>query len=150
MVPPCQAYSQACTVDQQLLPFVEVSGALAEIRRMYSRSFNDRSLRLSKALKIQRFSQSFLSADVLRNCESWTPRLTLGLSLCERRQECKVLRIVLPYSARWSRLQSKLRRIHEAWLESLRLLGFTFVVQVSFSKGSQPLWARVRHLGLEP
>ncbi len=76
------------------------------------------------------------------------PSLPLNLGFNVVQGKPRVIRIVLPFSVRWNGIQCKLRQLHAAWSDSLSRLGLTFVVQVSFSKSSQPLWSRVRHLGL--
>ncbi len=123
------------------------SWPLAEISRMYSRSFNDRSFRMFKQIKIDRFSHFFLRPDVLQSCERWLPKLPFCLGLADPPVKPRVIRLVLPFSVRWNGIQRMLREVHALWSDSLSRRGLTFVVQVSFSKGSQPLSSRVRHLG---
>ncbi len=123
------------------------SWPLAEISRMYSRSFHDRSFRLFKEIKVSRFSHFFLSQEVLRNCEKWQPKLPLNLGLGVVRDKPRIIRIILPFSSRWEGIQRRLQRVHAEWSDTLCKMGLAFVIQVGFSKGSQPLWSRVRHLG---
>ena len=110
---------------------------------MYSRSFSIQHFRAFQARKISRFELFFLSA-VLESCRAWTPIICVPKDPSLELTRARVIRLVLPFSRRWNGLSRKLVQLHADWAESLRYLGVVFTTQVSFSRGSKPLWAMVR------
>ena len=120
------------------------SWPLGEMGRMYSRSFSVRHFLAYQTLKISRFESFFLSSEVLRLCKAWTPRICVPKDPNFEPSRVRVIRLVLPFSCRWDGLSRNLVQLHGDWADRLRFLGLKFKIQVSFSRGSKPLWAMVR------
>ena len=120
------------------------SWPLGEIGRMYSRSFSIQHFRAFQARKISRFELFFLCPAVLESCRAWAPRICVPKDPSLESTRARVIRLVLPFSRRWNGLSRKLVQLHADWAESLRYLGVVFTTQVSFSRGSKPLWAMAR------
>ena len=124
------------------------SWSLGEMARLHARSFYARHFEQFRAMKIERFAAFWLDPEVLSAGRSWSPKLPVlaisGTTLEEHGRHDRIIRIVLPFSKRWQGLNAKLQSLHAAWNATLVRVGLKCRVQVSFARGSKPLWALVR------
>jgi hypothetical protein len=113
----------------------------AEIQRMFSRSCFDRDFQEAKEAKLERFRRFFLAEHVVRSAATWLPRYApVSCSSClVPNVHVRVIRLVLPYTARWGGFVQKLRRLQDAYGPALAETGLTCRFEVSFASSSKPL-----------
>ncbi len=127
-------------------PSCHRSWPVGKIRRMHSRSCIPRHFQSARQAKLDRFRHFFMDPSVWSMAANWAPPIA-GITQwfpSPKLDPRKVIRVIFPFSRKWAGLSKKIRDLESSWLGLFRNAGLNLSVQVSFSNGGVPLWARLR------
>ena len=128
-------------------PSVHRSWPVGEIRRMHARSLVPRHFKLARDAKVGRFQEFFMDSEIIRSTVRWVPPIgdiSSHVVALEPPDPCRIVRLILPFSRKWSGLAQKVAAIVSLWQSNLLSVGLNVRVQVSYSSGGVPLWSLLR------
>ncbi len=122
------------------------SWPVAEIKRLHACSSFQSDFLAAKGSKLARLWSFFLSGKVLSLAESWQTKVvpTSGVQVGVSTEPVRALRLILPFTARWDGVASKIRSLNTHWRQLLLAAGLNCTASVTFKRGSKPLWMLAR------
>ena len=114
---------------------------------MHDRASLSRHFEMARRQKLNRFRTFFLAPEIVQRAEFWYAPVADIIQLVEPPMgvPMRIIRLILPYSLKWSGLAAKVRAVEQVWQHLMLEAGFACRVQVCFSKGGLPIWQLLRN-----